>query len=212
MNWKYKHFHRSRTFAADRDVVRNAARTFMTQSLGWNLTNETSEGFTAEGYSFTHRGIANIQIQSVADGTNVDVELAMERAGPTGFMLFDVGGYYNIQIGHWLDGIQELLHQELTDSQGTSAIPAPAPRNKTTACLFNGCIALIVLGFGLWVLVNLVFAVVGLITGHLILIGRGGDLHVHGAWARVLSTAILLFGIWIVWRILKRRRKPRRNP
>ena len=212
MNWKYKHFHRTRIFAADRDVVRDAARTFVTQSLGWKLTNETSDAFTAEGYSFTHRGIANINIQTVANGTNVEVELAMKRAGSTGFMLFDVGGYYNIQIGHWLDGIQGLLHQELTDSRGTSPIPAPPPRNKTTACLFNGCLAFIFLSFGLWFLVNVICAVVGLISGHLVLIGRGGDLHVHGMWARVVSTGILLFGFWIVWRILKTRGKRRGSP
>jgi hypothetical protein len=35
----------------------------------------------------------------------------VERAGPTGFMLFDVGGYYNIQIRKWLDAIQSAIQR-----------------------------------------------------------------------------------------------------
>lgn len=108
MDWKYKHFHQERVFPASRDVVTEAARSFMAESLGWQIT-DTSEGFTAQGSSFSHGAIAHLRIQSAAGGTNVVVELLVERAGWRGFMLFDVGGYYNIQIRHWLDGVQSLL-------------------------------------------------------------------------------------------------------
>ena len=114
MDWKYKHFHQERVFPASRDLVFEAARTFMTESLGWEITN-TPDGFTAQGYSFSHRAIANLRIQSAAGGasdseTRVAVELLVERAGWRGFMLFDVGGYYNIQIRKWLDGVQWAIH------------------------------------------------------------------------------------------------------
>src|SRR2546421_12697626 len=97
MDWKYKHFDQERIFAAVCEDVTEAARTFMAESLGWQIIN-TPEGFTAEGYSFSHRAIAQLRFQSTVEGTKVSVELLVERAGWRGYILFDVGGYYNIQI------------------------------------------------------------------------------------------------------------------
>src|ERR1700694_2245810 len=105
MDWKYKHFHQERVFSAPRDLVFEAARAFMAESLGWQIT-DTPDGFTAEGYSFSHRAIADLQIQTAGAGTKVAFELLIERAGWRGFMLFDVGGYYNIQIRKWLCALQ----------------------------------------------------------------------------------------------------------
>src|SRR5439155_152160 len=81
-----------RVFPAPRDVVTQAARTFMAESLGWQIT-DTADGFTAQGYSFSHRAIANLQFQSAAGGTKVAIELLVERTGWRGYMLFDVAGY-----------------------------------------------------------------------------------------------------------------------
>src|SRR6185295_10855003 len=102
MSWKYKHFHQERGFAASRDVVVEAARRFMSESLGWKVT-DTADGLKAEGYSFSHAAIGDFHIHSAGSDTRIDVDLMVERAGPTGFMLFDVGGYYSIQIRKWLD-------------------------------------------------------------------------------------------------------------
>src|SRR5439155_26734707 len=141
------------------------ARAFMGESLGWQITNfalraqggrdvrapsDTADGFTAEGYGFSHRAIANLRIQSAAGGTKVAVELLVERAGGRGFMLFDVGGYYNIQIRKWLDGIQWSIHQKLTGSHDESTIPLVLADNKATACIFNGCLVFIVVMFALY--------------------------------------------------------------
>ena len=109
MNWKYKHFQQARVFPAPRDLIVGLARRYMSESLDWNVT-DTADGLRAEGYSFSHAAIADFRIQSVGNETKVDVELMVERASPTGFMLFDVGGYYNIQIRKWLDGIQSGIH------------------------------------------------------------------------------------------------------
>src|SRR5260370_1716228 len=105
MDWKYKHFHQERVFPASRDLVMEAARTFMAESLGWQVT-DTPEGFTAQGQSFSHRAIADLQIQPVAGGasesaTRLAVGLLVERAGWRGFMLFDVGGYFHIYNCKW---------------------------------------------------------------------------------------------------------------
>jgi len=210
MDWKYKHFHQERVFPAPRDLVTEAARTFMAESLGWQITN-TTEGFTAEGYSFSHRAIANLRIQTAAgpasseSGTKVAIELLVERAGWRGFMLFDAGGYYNIQIRKWLDGIQWSIHQKLTGTRDESTNPLVLAQNKPAAYIFNGCLVFIVVMFALYFLVTFICAVVGLITGNLYLLGRGGTLAIHGTWGRIVSALILMFGAFVVWRIKRKR-------
>ena len=202
MDWKYKHFHQERVFPAPRDVVTEAARAFMGQSLGWKIT-ETPDGFTAQGSSFSHGAIAHLHIQSAGNGTKVAVELLVERAGWRGFMLFDVGGYYNIQIRKWLDGIQWSLHQKLTGTHDESTNPLVVAQNKPAAYIFNGCLLLIVVTFALYFLITLISAVVGLLTGHLLLLGRG-DLIIHGIGARIVSALILIFAVFIGWRIKRK--------
>ena len=210
MDWKYKHFHQERVFPAPRDLVTEAARTFMADSLGWQITN-TTDGFTAEGYSFSHRASANLRIQTAAgpasseSGTKVAIELLVERSGWRGFMLFDVGGYYNIQIRKWLDGIQWSIHQKLTGTRDESTNPLVLAQNKAAAYSFNGCLVFIVVMFALYFLVTFICAVVGLITGNLYLLGRGGTLAIHGTWGRIFSALILMFGAFVVWRIKRRR-------
>src|SRR5262245_36871368 len=105
-------------------------------------------------------------------------------------MLFDVGGFYNIQIRKWLDAIQASLHQ-----QETTGHPAPTPPplqspNKSAARVFHGCLLLIVIAFGLYLLITVVEAIIGLTTGNLFLMGRGGTIEVHGPAARAISLGI----------------------
>jgi hypothetical protein len=209
MDWKYKHFQQERIFLAPRDVIFEAARAFMAESLGWQVTR-TPDGLTAEGYSFRHRAIANFQIQPAAGGasseseTRVAIELLVERVGWRGFMLFDVGGYYNIQVCKWLDGVQWSLHQKLTGSIDESTNPLVLAEKKPAACIFNGCLVFIVVTFAFYFLVTFISAVVGLLTGHLFLLGRGNVI-VHGPWARILSALILMFGAFLAWRIKRRK-------
>ena len=205
MDFKYKHFHQQRLYPGTRQEVFDSARAVMSESVGWTIADETLEGFTAQGTSFGHVGIANIQIRPTGGANLVDIELRVERAGFSGFMLFDVGGYYNIQIRKWLEAIQLSLHQQATGQSPPVAAPLQ-PQNKAAARVFHGCLLLIAIAFGLYLLATVIEAVVGLATGNLFLVGRSGTITVHGPAARAISTVILLFGGWIVWRILK---KPR---
>jgi hypothetical protein len=212
MDWKYKHFHQERSFAAPQDVVSEAAHKYFGESLGWQITKE-AEGFNAEGYSFSHQCIARLQFQADANATKVIVDLAAKRAGGRGFMLFDVGGYYNIQMRHWLDGTQANLHTILEPQSTSSPNPVPPPlpsTNKGTACVFNGCIGFIVVMFALYVLVTFSEAIIGLITGHLYLFGRGGTLVVEGIAGRITSALIIMFILFIAWRVIGIRRSRQR--
>jgi hypothetical protein len=210
MDWKYKHFQQTRAFPAPREQVLEAARSFMAESLGWQIT-DTLEGLTAQGSSFAHRAIANLRLQAVAGeasaaiGTRVTIELLVERAGWRGFMLFDVGGYYNMQIRKWLDGIEWSIQQRLTGNRDESTNPLVQAQHKPAACLFNGCLLFIVVMFAIYVLVTFVCAVVGLITGNLYLWGRGGTLAIHGTWGRLVSALILLLGALLGWRVRRMR-------
>lgn len=199
MDWKYKHFQQERVFQATREDVLAAAHAFMAGSLGWQVTDR-ADGLSAEGYSFTHHAIANLHIQSTAGGTKVAIELLVARAGWRGYMLFDVGGYYSIQMRKWLDGVQWALRQKLTGTPDQSSNPLVLAANKPSAHIFNGCLVFIFVIFGLYLAVTLVSAVVGLLTGTLFLLGRG-TLIVHGVAARIVSALILLFAVFLAYRI-----------
>src|SRR5207249_1685273 len=82
MNWKYKHFHQERSFAASREVVVEATRRLMSESLGWKV-RDTADGLRAEGYSFSHAAIGDFHIHSEGSETKIDVDLMVDRAGPT---------------------------------------------------------------------------------------------------------------------------------
>ena len=67
----------------------------------------------------------------------------------------------------------------------------------------------IVVMFAIYVVVTFICAVVGLITGNLYLLGRGGTLAIHGIWGRLVSALILMFGVFIVLRIKRKPSRPR---
>jgi hypothetical protein len=81
----------------------------------------------------------------------------------------------------------------------------PAPKNNRAATLFGGClIATLILG----ALTYFIPAVVGLLTGHLYLLGRGGSTTIHGAWARIISVIILaVFACIVVWMLRERKKR-----
>lgn len=208
MDWKNKHFGQEAVFQAERDVVFEAARSFAAESLvGWQVT-DTADGFEARGNSASHAATAEFRIEPAPFGTRVAVMLLVERAGPLGFMLFDVGGYYDGQIRKWLEGIQWQLHQRSASAtrheslgQGRQEIHKPT----VTGRLSVGCITAL---FIFPILLFFISAVAGLFTGNLYLFDRGGRT-IHGTWARIISGVILTIVVLIVLRILKLRRSAR---
>src|SRR5215813_1046817 len=107
MDWKYKHFNHEAVFGALGGSVLEAARAVVAESLG--SIEDTSDGFIARGSSAWHNEIATFHITPAPEGTRLVVELLVERAAMRGYMLFDVGGYYNIQIDKWFMGIAQRL-------------------------------------------------------------------------------------------------------
>lgn len=208
MDWKNKRFDREAVFHAQHDLVLEAARSFAAESLvGWQIT-ETADGFEARGGSASHAATAEFRIEPAPFGTKVFVTLLVERAGPLGFMLFDVGGYYDGQMRKWLEGIQRHLHQSLTSATSRES-PEPGrqaiPKAAGARPLYVGCIVAL---FVFPIFLFCISAVVGLLTGHLYLVGRRGGT-IHGPWARIISGIFLTLVVLIGVRMLKTRRKAR---
>jgi hypothetical protein len=81
-----------------------------------------------------------------------------------------------------------------------------APQHRWAGFLFGGClIATLILA----ALTYFISAVIGLLTGHLYLPGRGHGGTIHGAWARIISVIILAVFAWILVWVLRDRRKRR---
>jgi hypothetical protein len=197
MSWTKKQFHSEATFQAPRHEVAEAARAVMAALVEHWRVEDTSDGFQASGYSGAHKATANFHVVPWSGGAKVTVDLLVDRFSSTGFMIFDVGGYYNRQLRKWLQAIQWELH-----NQGASqAAPEQlAQKRSATACVANGCLLLIVAVFVLDAIATCIFAVVGLFTGKLLVIGRGGSFTMHGPWARIVSAIILAVAVLLVIR------------
>jgi hypothetical protein len=140
MDWKYKHFNQEAIFKALPGSVLEAARASVAGALG--EIEDSAGGFVGRGYGAWHAEIATFRITPVSEGTKVAVELLVERAAMRGYMLFDIGGYYNGQIDKWflstaqrLGGTQEqvLVHKTTSNSM------------VRRGCL-TGCLVYLILG------------------------------------------------------------------
>lgn len=209
MDWKYAHFTRETIFQAEQSAVQEAAREFLAEAIaGWKVS-DTAEGLEAIGHSAAHAAMAKFRIEPASGGTKVVVTLQVERASSLGFMLFDVGGFYDGQIRRWLEGIQTYLHHGPASSspkESEEQRKQAVARSRRGEGLFVGCIvisALFIAG------VFVITALVGLLTGSLYLPANNGSETIHGRWARILSAIILLFFGWIAYRIWKPKNRNR---
>ena len=140
MDWKYKHFNQAAVFNAFGGTVLEAARAVVAESLG-GIT-DTAEGFVARGRSGWHPAIATVRVMPAPSGTQVAVELLVQRAAGRGYMLFDVGGYYNGQIDKWFLGIS----QRLGNAQGQTLVSKTTSNTKLRQGCLAGCLVYLVLG------------------------------------------------------------------
>ena len=140
MDWKYKHFNQQAAFRAPRERVLDAARQAASESLAG--IEDTADGFVARGFGAWHPEIATLHITSTSDGTQVAVELLVQRRAMRGYMLWDIGSYYNGQIDKWFSGI----------SQRLAGNPEQVLVNKTTSSLklqhglLAGCLVYLIAG------------------------------------------------------------------
>jgi hypothetical protein len=109
MDWHSKHFTQEAVFSALPDSVLEAARAVAADAIG--PVTDTATGFVAQGRKGGHAISADFRVEPAPAGTQVTVELRAARAAGRGFMLFDLGGYYDLQLRRWLSGIGQRLGQ-----------------------------------------------------------------------------------------------------
>jgi hypothetical protein len=128
MDWENKHFNQEIVLQAPVEAVAEAARRFCGQSLAdWSI-DATPEGFDASGRSGLHHAVAHFTISPVRAETKIAVELLVRRKDAIGFMLFDVGGYYDSLVRKWLWTIWSLLADAHADPNAQVAV---APHGTT---------------------------------------------------------------------------------
>ena len=108
MDWTYKHFKHNAVFNAPVQSVLEAARSVVAGTL--TEIEDTPDGFTGRGFIGWAPTTATVRVASAVTGTQLNVELAVKRATMRGYMLVDVGGYYNAQIDKWFTEIAGRLN------------------------------------------------------------------------------------------------------
>ena len=82
----------------------------------------------------------------------------------------------------------------------------PLPHKSPVGAIFFGCTLACFL-FSL--LMFLLFAVIGLLTGTLYIPGRGHEITLHGIWARIVSGLILLGFAWVLVLVFRNKSRKR---
>ncbi|HEX8990213.1 MAG TPA: hypothetical protein VF784_00915 [Anaerolineales bacterium] len=140
MDAKYKHFNQEATFKALPSTVLEAAREVAAQSFA--AIEGTADGFVASGPSAWHAATATFRVTSAPEGARVAVELLVERAAMRGYMLIDVGGYYDGQIDKWFAGIA----QRLGGDQGQVLVRKTTSGVRTRQGCMAGCLVWLIVG------------------------------------------------------------------
>jgi hypothetical protein len=202
MDWKYRRFRREQTFPKSRETVLQAARECVADGQAWSIT-DTSTGFEAKGYSGFHLAAAAFDFAQTGDGATMTVDLRVERASNFGFMLFEIGGYYDGLLARWIEGVRQRVDDRF------AGVAAAHPPRAGHARLFDTVVMVLAFFRGLAFVLNfVVFPLIALVTGNLYFIGRGSSgPPLHGAWARGVSVALLLVDAWIAYRIFGSRRR-----
>ena len=130
MDWENKHFKQESVFAAPVDSMREAARRFANTTIpDWSF-QETPDGFTAIGRSGFHHAEAHVRFTSIDKGTAVAIELLVRRSSGFGYMLVDIGGYYEGLIRKWIWALWRDVSGAQNDPQGRSPLVTPRNANE----------------------------------------------------------------------------------
>ena len=179
MDTKYKHFNQEAIFKALPGSVLEAARTVASESFG--AIEDTADGFVARGHSAWHAAMATFHITPTPEGARVAVELLVERATMRGYMLVDIGGYYDGQIDKWFSGIAKRLGGD----------PGQLLVSKTTSGVVTrrGCLA----GCLVWLIVGACLALAALPLDNALFPQFSGS--IQGPFSLLASLAGLVAGV-----------------
>jgi hypothetical protein len=134
MDWKYKRFYQEAVYAAAPAQVLEAAHIVIAETLP--RIDSTPDGLVARGENAWHDTTATVRAEPAAHGTKLGVELLVERASLWGFMLVDIGGYYDGQLRRWLFAVARRLEQS----------PISISKPPISQGCLTGCLVYLVVG------------------------------------------------------------------
>ena len=204
-------FTESRTFHLSEDELLVAVKSTF-ESLGWGYTvpsgNEFHTHISMSGWSWGEALTAKllpdgvIQVESKCHGPRPQiVDFGKNKQNVERFFA---------QLKHRIAQGPDSPFISASAHEPTAQAAQPLPKSSRVATIFIGCTLAIVL-FATFLF--LISAVIGLLTGHLYLLDRGGRGNgtLHGPWARIASGIILTFFAWIFVNVLRKRRRSRRS-
>ncbi len=140
MDWKYEHFNQEAVFNAPIPGVLEAARQVVGDST--DQVEETPDGFIARGRSGWHAIQATFRAASVATGTQLKVELRVERYSSWGYILVDAFGFYNARIDKWFAEIS----QRLGPSEQDAIVSKSTMSYRVQRGCLGGCLVWLIAG------------------------------------------------------------------
>jgi hypothetical protein len=196
-------FSESRTFPIPLDELRTVVKSVL-EKAGWSYQLLSDDEFVAQtpnsGWSWGEEFRARI----FPDG-KIRVVSKCHGYRP---QLIDFGKNRN-NVELFFAQVQHTIAQGAISDPATEPGPitqAKSPSANKVGSIFIGCTLTV---FLLGLLVYLLFAVIGLLTGTLFMPGRGQGITLHGMWARIVSALILLGFAWLLVLVLRKGRRKR---
>jgi len=198
-------FSESRTIWLQPDELRTAVKSAL-QNAGWSYQMPSDDEFVARipmtGWSWGEELTAKIS----PDGM-IQVVSKCHGYRP---QIIDFGkNRTNVELFFAL--VQHAIAQgpvigSATEPGSINQTKQPLPHKSPVGALFFGCTLACFL-FSL--LMFLLFAVIGLLTGTLYIPGRGHEITLHGIWARIVSGLILLGFAWVLVLVFRNKSRKR---
>ncbi len=193
-------FSENRTFSIPPDELRTVVKSVL-QNAGWSYQMPSDDEFVAQtsnsGWSWGEQVSARIfpdgkiQVVSKCHGYRPQIiDFGKNKANVELFFA---------QVQHAIT--QGPISASLTEPGSISQTKSPA--NKVGS-IFIGCTLIV---FLLGLLMYLLFAVIGLLTGTLVMPGRGDGITLHGNWARIVSGLILVGFTGILLLVFRKSRR-----
>src|SRR5438045_405480 len=187
----------SRTYQLQQDELAAVVRSAL-EDLGWSYKVLSDKEFLASlpfsGWTWGEDVKVRILPGGVLEAESKCITVRLPQVFDFGKNRQNVETFFAL-VEH---GIKQDVYQRPISATQPAALeqgPQAAPKHPWAGALFGGClIATIVLA----TLIYFISAVIGLLTGHLYLPGRGHSETIHGVWARIISVIILMFFAWIV--------------
>ena len=196
-------FSESRTIWLQPDELRTAVKSAL-ENAGWSYQILSDDEFVARipmtGWSWGEELTAKISPDGMIQ--------VMSKCHGYRPQIIDFGkNRTNVELFFAL--IQHAIAQGpisgSTTEPGLITKAKSSPANKVGA-IFVGC-TLTLFMFGL--LMYLLFAVIGLLTGTLYIPGRGHEITLHGIWARIVSGLILVGFTWLLLLVFRKSKRKR---